>query len=103
MERFCYWHDAVIDSPRVGARFLKFGGEKYILGVKIFVFILCLKQISLGITQIGGHKNIWGALPPNAPTPWLLAWTRHQCIVHYESSRVVHGAKQSEMDAADHL
>jgi len=53
---------------------LRFGGGKiHLQEGKIFVFIICLKQIFLSTTKFGGHKKIWGYLPPNAP-PCLRAW-----------------------------
>jgi len=38
-------------------------------GSKIFVFIICFNQIFMDPTKFGGHKKVWGELPPNTPIP----------------------------------
>ena len=46
---------------------LGFGGKNTSLGGKIFVFIVCLKQVFLRTTKFGVAKKILGELAPNAP------------------------------------
>jgi len=45
-----------------------FGGAQYILGGQDFCFYYMLKTNFSGRNKIwGATKEIWGALPPNAP------------------------------------
>jgi len=73
------------DVGRPVARFLCFGVKNTGLGGKIFVFMICLKQIFLGRTKFGGEQTDFGGNCPECPKSWyelkcthlLILWTTH--------------------------
>jgi len=66
--------------PQARSQALRFGVKNTFYGGKIFVFILCLKQIFMGTTKFGVAQKNGGTLPPNAPvTTGLLHPLRSVC------------------------
>jgi len=74
---------------------LTFDGANYFFGGQYFSFFVCLKQIFLGTTKLGGNKKIWRALPPNA-TPWLRASMQGFAAKHVSTCEfhLVHGTRK---------
>jgi len=58
--------DTILQS-QASNRVLRFGEEKYIFRGKVFIFIICLKQIFLSTTKLGGHKKDLGTISAEFP------------------------------------
>jgi len=65
------------DLSQARGQVLEFEGEKTSLGDKVFVYIVCLKQILWAQQHLVEHKRNLGGNFPRLPTR-LRTWAQHQ-------------------------
>ena len=73
LQKYMLIADTILSEPGPEP-VLRFGGIKlHFQSGKIFVFVICSKQIFLSTTKFGRYKKIWGCLSQNYP-PCPSAW-----------------------------